>query len=84
MTNDIQILKRLFNDYTKKYICSYCHNYYKSIPIKLIKPIAISPVIIKVIPNPLSGAGTFEYAIFSLIAAIPTIAKSQPTPDPKP
>ena len=39
---------------------------------------------IKVIPKPLSGAGIFEYAIFSLMAAIPTIAKNQPTPDPKP
>ena len=36
----------------------------------------------KVIPNPLNGAGTWEYLIFSLIAAIATIAKNQPTPDP--
>ncbi len=47
-----------------------------------MKPIPISPVIINVIPNPLSGAGTLEYLIFSLIAAIPTIAKNQPTPEP--
>ena len=49
-----------------------------------MKPIAISPVIIKVIPNPLRGAGTFEYAIFSRIAAIARIANNQPIPDPNP
>ena len=49
-----------------------------------MKPIAISPVIIKVIPNPLKGAGTFEYAIFSRIAAIARIANNQPIPDPNP
>ena len=35
-------------------------------------------------PKPLKAGGTFEYLIFSLIAAIPTIAKNQPTPDPRP
>ena len=45
---------------------------------------AISPVIINVIPKPFKGAGTLEYAIFSRIAAIARIAKSQPIPDPKP
>ena len=57
---------------------------YNLIPIKLINPSAIRPVIINVIPSPLNGAGTFEYAIFSLIAAIATIAKNQPTPEPNP
>jgi hypothetical protein len=58
--------------------------YYNSIPEKLIKPIAINPVMINVIPNPLKGAGTFEYLIFSRIAAIANIAKNQPIPDPTP
>lgn len=46
--------------------------------------IPIKPVMMNVIPKPLNGAGTFEYLIFSLIAAIATIAKNQPNPDPKP
>ena len=33
---------------------------YNFIPIKLIKPKAINPVIIKVIPKPFNGAGTLE------------------------
>ena len=33
---------------------------YNSIPIKLMNPSPINPVIIKVIPKPLSGAGTLE------------------------
>ena len=37
-----------------------------------------------VIPNPFSGAGTLEYLIFSLIAAMATMAKNQPTPEPIP
>ena len=49
-----------------------------------MKAIPINPVIINVIPKPLKGAGTFEYLIFSLIAAIPTIAKNQPNPEPRP
>ena len=48
-----------------------------------MKPIAIRAVIIKVIPNPFNGFGTLEYSNFSLIAAIPTIANSQPIPEPK-
>ena len=57
---------------------------YNLIPIKLMNPRAIKPVIIKVMPKPFRGAGTFEYAIFSLIAAIATIAKNHPTPEPNP
>lgn len=53
------------------------------IPEKLMKPIAINAVMIKVIPNPFSGFGTCEYSNFSRIAAIPTMANSQPIPDPK-
>jgi uncharacterized membrane protein len=37
-------------------VCSYTN--YNFIPIKLIKAIPISPVIIKVMPNPLRGPGT--------------------------
>ena len=33
---------------------------YNFIPIKLIKPKAINPVIIKGIPKPFNGAGTLE------------------------
>ena len=51
--------------------------------MKLIKAMPIKPVIIKVIPKPLKGAGTFEYLIFSRIAAIATIASNQPIPEPK-
>ena len=49
-----------------------------------MKPRAIKPVIIKVIPKPFNGSGILEYVIFSLIAAIATIAKYQPIPEPKP
>ena len=49
-----------------------------------MKAIPMSPVIIKVIPSPRKGAGTFEYCIFSRMAAIPTIARKNPTPDPSP
>jgi|TARA_B110000090_G_scaffold45267_1_gene51099 hypothetical protein len=34
--------------------------YYNLIPMKLINAIPIKPVIIKVIPRPRKGAGTFE------------------------
>ena len=34
--------------------------YYNLIPIKLINAIPIKPVMIKVIPSPRKGAGTFE------------------------
>ena len=44
--------------------------------------IAINPTTINVIPKPFRGAGTCEYAIFSLIAANPTIATRKPNPDP--
>lgn len=50
--------------------------------MKLMNAIAISPVIIKVIPNPFNGAGTCAYLILSLIAAKPTIASNQPIPLP--
>jgi len=45
--------------------------------------IAINPVIMNVIPNPRSGEGMLEYRIFSRIAAIATIAKNQPKPEPR-
>ena len=52
-------------------------------PEKLINPRAIKAVIINVIPNPFNGFGIFEYSSFSRIAAIPTIARSHPIPEPK-
>ena len=45
--------------------------------------IAISPVIIKVIPNPFNGAGMCAYLTRSLIAANPIMASNQPIPLPK-
>ena len=42
------------------------------------------PVNINVIPKPRKAGGTLEYRIFSLMAAIATIANNQPTPEPKP
>ena len=36
---------------------------------------------INVIPNPLNAGGTFEYLIFSRIAAIAKIAKNHPIPE---
>ena len=53
-------------------------------PMKLMKAIPINPVIMNAIPSPLKGAGIAEYLSFSLIAAMATIARSQPKPDPKP
>ena len=38
-----------------------------SIPAKHIKPIAIRPVVIMVIPKPSKDSGIFEYVNFSLI-----------------
>ena len=49
-----------------------------------MKAMAIKPVMIKVIPSPFKGLGTFEYAIFSLIEAMATIAKNHPIPEPIP
>ena len=57
---------------------------YSCTPEKDIKPSAISPVVIKVIPNPRKPAGTLAYFIFSRIPAIATIASIQPMPEPKP
>lgn len=45
--------------------------------------IAIKPVIMKAIPNPLKGAGTSAVRNFSRIEAITTIAINHPTPEPK-
>ena len=43
---------------------------------------AMRPTVMNVIPIPLSGAGTFEYDIFSLMAARVTMARNQPRPEP--
>ena len=52
--------------------------------MKLMNAMPIKPVKMNVIPRPLSGAGTLEYFIFSRMAAIATMAKNHPTPEPKP
>ena len=49
-----------------------------------MKAMPIKPVMINAIPVPCNDLGTCEYLIFSLIAAIPTIASNQPKPEPKP
>ena len=58
--------------------------YYNLIPKKLINAIPIKPVIMNVMPRPRRAGGTLEYLIFSLMAAIPTMARNQPTPEPSP
>ncbi|CQR22293.1 Uncharacterised protein [Yersinia enterocolitica] len=57
---------------------------YKFTPEKDINPKAISPVVIKVIPNPCKPAGTLAYFIFSRIPANATMANIQPIPEPNP
>ena len=52
--------------------------------MKLIKAIPINPVSINVIPKPRSGAGTLEYFKRSRMAAMLTMARNQPTPEPIP
>ena len=49
-----------------------------------MKAMPIKPVTMNAIPVPCNDFGTCEYLIFSLIAAMPTIARSQPRPEPKP
>ena len=44
--------------------------------------IAIRPTVMNVMPMPLRAAGTFEYDIFSLMAARVTMARNQPRPEP--
>ena len=51
-------------------------------PIKLIKAIPMSPVIIKEMPKPRKGAGMLEYLSFSRMAAMAIIARNQPIPEP--
>jgi hypothetical protein len=51
-------------------------------PIKVIKAIPIKPVRIKEMPSPLRGLGISEYLSFSRIAAILTIARNHPIPEP--
>ena len=52
-------------------------------PEKHIMAIAMSPTVMKVMPNPLSGSGTSLYSIFSLMAPMATMANVQPIPLPK-
>jgi len=53
-------------------------------PRKDMKAIPIKPVSNMVIPNPFSPSGTCEYFIFSLMAAMATMAKKKPTPEENP
>ena len=54
------------------------------IPTNDKKAIPIRPVINIVIPSPFNPSGTFEYFIFSRIAASATMARKKPVPEPKP
>ena len=51
-------------------------------PEKHMKASAIRPTVMNVMPSPFSGSGTSVYAIFSLMAASPTIASVHPIPEP--
>ena len=51
--------------------------------MKVMNEIAMRPTVMNAIPSPLRPFGTCEYAIFSLIAANVTIARNQPTPEPR-
>ena len=44
--------------------------------------IAMRPTVMNVMPSPRSGFGTSLYAIFSRMAASPTMASVQPIPEP--
>lgn len=57
---------------------------YREIPENDMKPSAMSPAVMKVIPNPRRPAGTSEYFIFSRIPASSTMARHQLKPDPRP
>ena len=49
-----------------------------------MKPMAMRPVIMNVIPRPRRPGGTFEYFSRSRIAASAMIASQYPTPETKP
>ena len=51
--------------------------------MNVMNAIPIRPTVMKVMPRPLSAAGTWEYAIFSRIAARATMASHQPIPEPR-
>jgi hypothetical protein len=53
-------------------------------PEKAMKPIAIKPVPMKVMPSPCRPAGMSEYLSFSRMPASAVIASAQPTPVPMP
>src|SRR5690554_5368223 len=57
---------------------------YKDTPEKDMKPIAIKPDAMKVIPIPRNGPGTSLYFSFSRILANATTASAQPNPEPRP
>ncbi len=57
---------------------------YREIPEKDMKPSAIRPAVMKVMPRPRRPSGTSEYFIFSRIPASATIASIQPAPEPTP
>jgi len=58
---------------------SFCYNFN---PEKHIIAMAISPTVMKVMPNPCRGLGTSLYCIFSLMAPIETMARVHPIPLP--
>lgn len=72
------------HDHTQNNFHLYFLSDYREIPEKDMKPSAIRPAVMKVMPRPRRPSGTSEYFIFSRIPAIATMASIQPAPDPTP
>ena len=72
------------HDHTQNNFHLYFLSDYREIPEKDMKPSAIRPAVMKVMPRPRRPSGTSEYFIFSRIPAIATIASIQPAPEPTP
>ena len=57
---------------------------YSWMPENAMKPSAIRPAVMKVMPRPCRPSGTSEYFSFSRTPASAVIASAQPTPEPRP
>ena len=69
---------------TPKIISCIESSCYSEMPEKDMKPNAIRPAVMKVMPSPRRAGGTSEYFIFSRMAAISTMASAQLMPEPRP